>query len=472
VTDVVSFEDLVTAATVGVARRPVVIGGLAEPAAGHAGVLDDRDPAAALLDAAALLVAGRRAGTLPVRGITAPEPAGDDAARDLSARAARVLRQIAAADQAILADLLTAAAAAGYRAPAPLLPELLDMATRSVALRPAVIAAAGSRGRWLAARRDYWKPVADAAVPDDDHGLAGADEPTLERALDDRRQAVRATARRLLAAMPGSAFSRRAAERAAAVLNMAADEDRRYLVATLPGSPDASAARDGIEMSPPSPGVGVGGWRLTQLIAAAPLKTWTTRFGLDPAQVVALPVAGNLAADVHAGWRLAAIRQRDAAWAEAILTQDDPALGVRRTPAAWPGNRELLAVLPPAARDAAGTKAMHKASDALNAIQTRAPMAAAALADLADWPPPWTDTVAETVVALIRQIVTDLKPQSQFRVLVTAAVRNVPVSGARDYAAELMQAAESDKCPQAWVAFLRRAAETITLRRVFYEEIR
>jgi len=253
----VSFEDLVAAATVGVSRRPLTIEALQEPAAGHTGVLDTRDPAAALLDAAALLGAGRRAGVQPVRGVACPAPADDDGNPELPARAARALRQIAAADQEILADLLTATAAAGYQVPAPMLPELLDIGTRTIALRRPIIAAAGPRGRWLAARRDYWKPMA--------------------------------------------------------------------------------------------------------------------------------------------------------------------------------GNPQLPAVLPSA---------------------------------------PWTDEMAEAAVMAIRQVATGRKPHGQFRMLVTAAVRNVPVTGPRDYTVELTQAAESGKCPQAWAAFLRRAVETINLRHVFYEEIR
>ena len=158
----VSFADLVTAATVGVSRRPLEITALAGPAAGYTGVLDDGDPAATLLDAAALLDAARRAGARPVRDVARPPAADADTAPELSVRAARVLRQIgggqgtpgfAAADSELLAELLTAASEAGYLAPAPLLPDLLDAAVRTTALRPAVAAVLGARGGWLAAYR-------------------------------------------------------------------------------------------------------------------------------------------------------------------------------------------------------------------------------------------------------------------------------------------------------------------------------
>ena len=92
----VSFDDLVTAATVGVSRRPVDVTALGGPAAGYAQVLGDSDPAAALLDAAALLEAARRAGVRAARDVVRPQAAPADEAPELSARAARLLRQVGA----------------------------------------------------------------------------------------------------------------------------------------------------------------------------------------------------------------------------------------------------------------------------------------------------------------------------------------------------------------------------------------
>src|ERR1700728_2871262 len=66
-----SFSDLVTAATVGVSRKPLPITGLDGPAAVHVEVLDAGDPAASLLDAAALLTVAQRAGYRPAAAGTA-----------------------------------------------------------------------------------------------------------------------------------------------------------------------------------------------------------------------------------------------------------------------------------------------------------------------------------------------------------------------------------------------------------------
>ena len=64
-----SFDDLVTAATLGLSRKPFAVTELDGPAAAVAGVLDTSDPATALLDAAALMTVARRAGFRPEPGV-------------------------------------------------------------------------------------------------------------------------------------------------------------------------------------------------------------------------------------------------------------------------------------------------------------------------------------------------------------------------------------------------------------------
>jgi hypothetical protein len=510
----VSYDDLVSAATVGLSRRQLHVTGLAGPAAEHAGVLDRDDPAAAVLDAAALMATARRAGARPEPGITCVAPAAMDTAPELPARAADLLGQMRVLEPGLLADLLRAAAGAGYRAPVPMLPALLDAAAKDLVLRPAVAAVLGARGRWLAGHRSDWQQVTDAgppAVPDelrvwetgsraerraylamlrdrdpaaardllaagwpretsDDRadllavltrGLSAADEEFLERALDDRKASVRATASRLLAQLPGSAFTRRAAERAASLLRVERHGPRRRLVVSLPGAADASAARDGPGTSPPSPALGTGAWRLTQLIAQAPLTEWVTRFGMDAGQIVSLPVEGDLGVDVHAGWRLAAISQASPEWAEALLAAGEPREATRRPPNAWPPGHQLAAVLPAGARAA-------RAAGLLTGVTA----ASAAIAEVTSCPAPWPDSLAGAVIAALRRTVTSAARPRWPGELVTAAARCLPVTGRSDYAADLVRLANAGTCLPPWSAALRRAADIIALRRAFLEEIR
>jgi hypothetical protein len=522
----------VTVATVGLARRPLAIAALDGPAAGHHAVIAQGDAADALLDAAALLTVARRAGALPSRGIELPPPMPADPAPELPRRAAQVLRRVTG-DPDLLADLLTVTAEAGLRAPATLLPALLDAAVRTVALRPPVQETLGARGRWLAAHRADWRRVTEegavqagtgeaaadprtwetgtraervgylAALRDEDpvaareliaagwaregaddraqllavlsRSLSPADEDFLEAALGDRAAAVRATARGLLARLPESAFTRRAAGRAASVLSLHADGSRRWLTArlppdTLPATERAAQERDGVTSPVPAPGIGAGAWHLTRIVAAAPLSTWTARFGMSAREIVALPIEGDLALDVVGGWRLAAVSQQSTEWASALLTSEGPLLAPGRPQATWPGNHELAAILGPAARAALayGTfTRIAQASRAAEGTEAGSQASAIAIAEFSGWPGPWPDAVADYVLGIVTASIASQGTVRVLRDLVASAARRIPVTGPRDYGAALAQLAQSADCAYPWVAVLRRAADALALRRAF-----
>ncbi|MGD0702191.1 MAG: DUF5691 domain-containing protein [Trebonia sp.] len=577
-----SFDDLVTAATVGVSRKPLPITDLDGPAAVHVGALDAGDPAGSLLAAAALLTVARRAGFRPEQAITSgdtarsrtassdpatsdpatsdpatsdpatsdpatsdtagPGAASEESTPELSPRAEQALRLIgrahlapgfAAGDSELLADLLTAASDAGYVSSAPLLPDLLDAAVRSAALRPAVVAVLGVRGRWLAGHRPDWQRITDAVprvdqsaagttatppavtVSSDDpevwrtgsrgerhanlaarrqrdpkggrellaadwaqqtgderaallavlvRGLSADDEEFLDAALDDRAAAVRGVARRLLTMLPGSRFGQRATERALAVLRLERHGTRGTLVASVPGDPDAAAVRDGIDARRPSPSIGPGAWLLIQIIAAVPLASWTRLFGLEPSDIVELPVESGRRMDVHAGWRLAAVDQRNSQWAEALLGVGDPDDG-SRPPAAWPADQRLAATLPPDRLTARAAALL--ASTNLNAGPA---VIQQVIAEVGGGPVPWPAPLADAVVIVLGRAAPLAVLPRLPRGLLDMAARGLPAVGDRDYAAELTRLADAH--PQTWSPLLRKTVETILLRRAFLEEIR
>jgi hypothetical protein len=531
-----SFDDLVTAATLGLSRKPFAVTELDGPAAAVAGVLDPADPATALLDAAALMTVARRAGFRPEPGV-AVSPASlaspEETAPELSPRAERSLRLLggaqlapgfAAGDKELLADLLTAAGDAGYVASAPLLPDLLDAAVRTTALRPVVAAVLGVRGRWLAGHRADWQRVAEAGaaatVPSDDpevwrtgskaerqaylaarrerdpdagrellaadwprlpadertallaalaRDLSAGDEEFLDAVLDDRASGVRVIAQRLLTRLPRSRFTERATERATAVLRLERHGQRQSLAVTRPASPDPAAVRDGIDGRPPSPAIGAGAWLLTQLIAAVPMAAWTDLFGLSPGEIVALAVEPRLDAarrlDVHAGWRLAAVRQGSAEWAQALLAAGDPDDGGGRPPAAWPDDQRLAAALPPA------TRAERAAAVLAGTKLTPGPAAAnQAIAEVGGAVMPWPGELADAVMTILGRAAPLAALPRLPRGLLDLAARGLPATGSRDYAAELTRLADAH--PQSWTPLVRKTAETVLLRRAFLEEIR
>ncbi|MGW5636590.1 DUF5691 domain-containing protein [Streptomyces sp. NPDC003832] len=281
----------------------------------------------------------------------------------------------------LLPQWLAAAGAQGWAAPPHLLPALLDAARGRTDLRPAALRFAGPRAVWLARLNPDWRfalraaPGGGSALPGPEDGkgarrlwqeglfaervallaavrarepaaarellattwateraedrlmfldslrsgLGPADEPFLEGALADRSRNVRATAAELLSALPGSALAGRMAVRAGACV--AVDRTQRTATITVeaPHECDAAMERDGVVPKAPT-GRGERSWWLGQLVEATPLGTWPDRLGgRTPAAIVALPVADDWQGELHAAWCRAAVRQRDAEWARALL---------------------------------------------------------------------------------------------------------------------------------------------------------
>ncbi|MFF8830523.1 DUF5691 domain-containing protein [Streptomyces sp. NPDC015131] len=434
-----TWDDLVASALLGTDRRA--------PAADVLAAAPGRDAPVALLGAAAARTVRRRAGLLPGPAAAPPEPAAPDGRPALPDAARRRLahlladrsggsagggRRGAAPDlMELLPQWLAAAGEYGYRAPASLLPALLDAARARTDLRPAALALAGPRGLWLARLNPDWRFALRAApggtaLPDPDDeaavrclweeglfaervallgavrahdpaaagqllastwsaeraedrlmfldslrsGLSGDDEPFLEEALSDRSRNVRSTAAELLSALPRSAFARRMAERASTCVGLDRTGGEAVITVEAPHECDAGMQRDGVLPDPPS-GRGERSWWLGQLVEAAPLSVWPARLGgRTPAAVVALPVADDWRDELHAAWCRAAVRQRDPDWARALL--GPPAT----PPASGPGTSslaersKLLSVLPGEERAAwvAGFIAAHGLSEAFQLL--------------------------------------------------------------------------------------------------------
>jgi len=281
----------------------------------------------------------------------------------------------------LLPQWLAAANERGFAPPAHALPALLDAARGRTDLRPAALTFAGPRAVWLARLNQDWRfalrtaPGGGTALPaleDPEQveqlwqeglfaervallaairarepsaarelltttwtteraedrlmfldslrtGLGPRDEPFLEQALGDRSRNVRSTAAELLSALPGSALAARMAVRAGACVAVDHTGDAPTLVVEAPHECDAAMERDGVVAKAPA-GRGERSWWFGQLVEAAPLDTWTGRLGgRTPEEIVALPVADDWQGELHAAWCRAAVRQRDATWARALL---------------------------------------------------------------------------------------------------------------------------------------------------------
>ncbi|GAA4623873.1 hypothetical protein GCM10023196_021820 [Actinoallomurus vinaceus] len=380
-----------------------------------AGPAEPTEPAARLLDQAAVLTARRRAGWRPVTAEPiAPAPA--ETAPVVPPTAAARLRRILSGEHArVLPEWLDAAARSGRRVPAHLLPDLLHRGRSDRALRRSIARAAGRRGVWLAMQNldwaylvvasggeaaedpEVWKTGARAQrvahlmrlratdpaaarttlsstwtrepAPERalflatfERGLSLADEDFLEAGLDDRGLEVRRIAADLLARLPGSAYGARMADRARACLRpqIGPAATPQQILVDPPADHDEAMRRDGIPYHAAERVGNHAGW-LREILARTPLSTWNDRFGAAPERIVRLPIVVDgshepdpgRTRDVHLGWARAAARQRDAAWARALLL-GDVVLGEATTLA------DLLDVLPAAERDGAAAESARR----------------------------------------------------------------------------------------------------------------
>ncbi|HEU5098429.1 MAG TPA: DUF5691 domain-containing protein [Roseiflexaceae bacterium] len=152
------WEQLLANAVLGVERRGFAPSPAAGALADMIGQLDASDPEGALLSASAIVALFQRAGRLPARD-DSPLPAAcdDDELLACSPRAARHLAtMLGGTHRALLPEWLAALDAAGRRAPAALLPDLLELGRAHTDLREAILPALGRRGRWLAAHNPDW----------------------------------------------------------------------------------------------------------------------------------------------------------------------------------------------------------------------------------------------------------------------------------------------------------------------------
>jgi hypothetical protein len=357
------WEELSAAALVGTARRPVP----PLPSA-LAAERPDVPREVALLDAAALGSALRRAGVRPGEP-DAVEPAAPDARPPAPTRAVQLLELLVRQSPVgphlapeLVRRWLDEADAAGVRLPHHLLPELLDLASGRTELRAGVRRVADQRGAWLAAANPVWgwlsgeeAPVADGDVRELlartwDRATAGGraelldrlrpvvapeDEPLLERALDDRSARVRELAAGLLDALPRSARAARMAARLRPLIGTGGLL-RRTIEVELPDEPDAAGVRDGL-VRPKRVG-SVRGWWLQRLAAGAPLDVWG-----DPS-----------------AWRRIASQDARVGIAEAVLARRDTTWAAALVEDVW--HPDLVALVPPEQRDTVAASQLARAT--------------------------------------------------------------------------------------------------------------
>lgn len=374
-------EPLAAAAMLGATRAGLPSSGALPDALAwvHAG-LAGRPPEKSLLvlvGAAALYdAAGRVPDRAPGNEWRLPAYRPENDRPPCSPAAAHILeRMLNQQDAAFFPEFLVLLDIANRRAPDALLPHLLAHGVKITRLRPLLLPVAGERGRWLGAINPAWRyatvdagdqrslrgawdadPAGRATLatmarrhdpaaarhliestwrnePENarrellavlESGLSMADEPFLERVLDDRDAMVRRKAAELLANLPESRLVGRLTAAAGAILVQKGDG----LFPSFPGEITETMMRDGVVRNQhPQRGTGTrtaSDWSrlLIQTVGAIPLAHWESRFAMEPAGIVAAALAGKWPRTLMTAFATAAMRQSDAAWIDALLAGD------------------------------------------------------------------------------------------------------------------------------------------------------
>ncbi|MFE1595871.1 DUF5691 domain-containing protein [Nocardia sp. NPDC058705] len=292
-------------------------------------------------------------------------------------------------------------------------------------------------------------------------GLSSADEPLLERALDDRRGDVRRTATTLLNQLPDAAFGRRMAALVASWIRVA---DDGTVEVTVPTELDAQARRDGItdatdqaKLRWDTPDSTIT--TLHQAIAATPLTAWAPIVHATDDKVattaLTLSLPPRYAKAIVDGWVDATLAQHDTGWARALFAHATP------TEQAVLRRRELFTLL-----------------DAADRIEHVLDLDAHQLNELHAILPgldhPWPEQVAAHVLRLLadRARTTARQPHASAgvytdRALLTAASVHLPVG----LAARVTALADTTDDP-AWQQAFHRLAHDLTDRATMLEELR
>lgn len=491
------WDDLVSAAIVGSATRQPDLKRLDPPLTDYRIDTDPADAAGGLLDVAALFVAGRRAGVrfASAENWSAASPPAPETHPLIGTIAAEILALAANRDLELTEQLLTLTAERGLRIRGWLLPTLLAKATQRRSLRPALWQAAGARGPWLAAQNPAWHgllasaPAADQVLDEQvwSHGsevervtwltqlrgsdparalsllthswasepaaarlnllqcleisLSESDEVFLESVLDDRRSEVREQAVRLLRQLPRSQRGHRMIERASRFVQ----RNGADLQVGLPAEFDASWARDQLKEKA-AKGDGGGKFWLRQILTETPLSFWA-QVASEPGEVIALAVRDENAVVLIAALQAATVHQRSADWARALLrglppTDDDAA---------------LVALLPVAQRE------QHVLAGSLSPDLLRI------------CPEPWSPVLADGVLSWLIERAADGRRSEQATVLEVvelAALRLPTEQTPHDYLARLKAVEDYAGPASPILPRMRRAAESLLLRRRFLEELR
>ena len=482
--ELATWSAAVNAALLGTDRAPFVLptsaGALG--AAYDALVRPESDAASNLLRVAAAAGAYQRCGRTPGRTQEAlPSPCSRDDRPTCTPAAGALLRRILQGEhESLLRTWLMLATRHDVRAPADTLPAILDLARQDPKLRQLVRTTGGTRATWLAALNEDWAFAVSGDSPDalatiwetgtgmarmealhrlrqldpdrartlletssaqEDptnraffvatlgDGLSLADEPFLERALDDRRKEVRQQAAGLLVRLKSSALTARMVGRATQLVTLGKSMilQRPRIDVAPPDEADPSMVRDGISPKPPAgTGVGEKAWLLAQIVGAVPPSTWSLGWSIEPDTLIRAVDGHEWREPLIAGWLTATERFRDATWARALWDNE----AVARIEPKWSAPPLEHVFTRAASAESVDTALRREIDSQRDALRGTHRVAVAFLR----WPNDWSDPLARAIARRLKEYAgsdrVSFTGEFGMRALLERCAHAVPVSAA------------------------------------------
>ncbi len=478
--------------------------------------IDSTLPEQQLLDAAGLLGLYQQVGQRPPpTSLVPPQAAAPETQPLCSPAAARMLGQLLASHyRSVLPEFLELLAQTNQRIPTELLPALLSHGRRARLIQPLTLPVIGARGRWLAHYNPNWVYATfdfantaqinrfwRTAERKDRYtllnllrhlhphqarellqqtwssetsqerlqfirlfkqNLSMADEPFLEEVvLPDRSQQIRQKAAELLAHLPQSRLCQRMAERTLPHLQW--KWLTRSLAITLPQEEDATLERDGILNKGLLSRLGKHSWRLMQMVASTPLEIWTQTYNTSAELFLTAVSKTKWQRSLMRGFATAAERQQNAAWAAAILQQNNLTTATNKTII------KLVRVLPPQEREQLALN-MLAGYGPQETLHRHHPF----IMILEHCDHEWSETLTWALLDQLKQNLSSTdkstnRPEQMFQKLLREFIMHIPPHMAPTVEQQLMPIGQQDI---AWRPIISELVSTLKFRQEMVQEIR
>ena len=366
---------LLPAAMVGTERQTPTLAWSGEIGAALAQISQTKsEPAVTLLRQAAVLACCELAGAQPVPSTThAPLPCSAEA--ETCTQSERLLAQLDWAwhegPARLHHEICHRLQVAGQTLASRHLPGCLELARRSIGLRPAMASVIGERGRWLATQHEPWAYAVGVSDSSSDEtiwsegsheqrclflrkerlrnpqaarerlsqalkelgakeradcvevlqeNLSLDDAELLDTLRQDRSRDVRASALALLLRLPQAEPIKRACTRMAAQLVQERVLLRKRWLIDAPTSVGTDWKDDNLDTQrPKNETLGERAWWLYQMVRQVPLPWWQTHTGMNAAELLAWAKGNDWQAALVRGWREVLLQAPQDDWCEAFL---------------------------------------------------------------------------------------------------------------------------------------------------------